>query len=87
MQDRGMALQPSVHKQILELAADMGDPIRAGQAVSAIRRSGQQLSATALSRYIIANAKARVCACIPIYHVTCHVMSCDAENWNSSGAV
>lgn len=69
MQERGITLKPSVHKQILELAADMGDPIRAGQAVNAIRRSGQQLSATALSRYIIANAKSRVCDYIPAYHV------------------
>ena len=60
LQSRGLVLRPSVHKQILELAADLGDPIKAGQAVSAIRRSGQRLSATAFSRYIIANAKSRV---------------------------
>ena len=45
---------------MLELAAELGDPVRAGQAVSAIRRSGERLSATAFSRYIIANAKSRV---------------------------
>ena len=60
LQSRGMVLRPSIHKQMLELAADMGDPVRAGQAVSAIRRSGQRLSATAFSRYIVANAKSRV---------------------------
>jgi pentatricopeptide repeat protein len=59
LQSRGMVLRPSIHKQMLELAADMGDPVRAGQAVSAIRRSGQRLSATAFSRYIVANAKSR----------------------------
>ena len=60
LQSRGLVLRPSLHKRILELAAEMGDPVRAGQAVSAIKRSGQHLSATAYSRYIIANAKARV---------------------------
>ena len=60
LQSRGVVLRPSVHKQILQLAADTGDPVRAGQAVSAIRRSGQRLSATAFSRYIVANAKSRV---------------------------
>ena len=60
LQSRGVELRPSIHKLALELAAETGDPVRAGQAVSAIRRSGQHLSATAYSRYIIANTKARV---------------------------
>jgi hypothetical protein len=60
LQSRGLVLRPSIHKQLLELAAEVGDPVRASQAVSAIRRSGQRLSATAFSRYIIANAKSKV---------------------------
>ena len=65
LQTRGLVLRPSIHKQMLELAAELGDPVKAGLAVSAIRRSGQRLSGIAYSQYIIANAKSRVGLSLP----------------------
>ena len=89
LQSRGLVLPSSIHKQSLELAADMGDPVRAGQAVSAIKRSGEKLSATAFSRYILANTRSSVSHDLSLSHLierVC-VCVCSSENRHCSGVV